>query len=44
MYKEIVYAGALCNDACINPDKTDEILGDPTEGALIFMAKKLYYK
>ncbi|EGT3954846.1 cation-translocating P-type ATPase [Clostridioides difficile] len=40
VYKEIVYAGALCNDACINPDKTDEILGDPTEGALIFMAKK----
>ncbi|HGM1388519.1 TPA: calcium-translocating P-type ATPase, PMCA-type [Clostridioides difficile] len=40
VYKEIVYAGALCNDECINPDKTDEILGDPTEGALIFMAKK----
>ncbi|HGM1519169.1 TPA: calcium-translocating P-type ATPase, PMCA-type [Clostridioides difficile] len=40
VYKKIVYAGALCNDACINPDKTDEILGDPTEGALIFMAKK----
>ncbi|HBE8888290.1 TPA: cation-translocating P-type ATPase [Clostridioides difficile] len=40
VYKEIVYAGALCNDVCINPDKTDEILGDPTEGALIFMAKK----
>ncbi|MGG5401714.1 cation-translocating P-type ATPase [Clostridioides difficile] len=40
VYKEIVYAGTLCNDACINPDKTDEILGDPTEGALIFMAKK----
>lgn len=40
VYKEIVYAGALCNDACINPDKTDEILGDPTEGALIFMANK----
>ncbi|MCC0684479.1 cation-translocating P-type ATPase [Clostridioides sp. ZZV14-6345] len=40
VYKETVYAGALCNDACINPDKTDEILGDPTEGALIFMANK----
>ncbi len=39
VYKEIVYAGALCNDACINPDKTDEILGDPTEGALILWPK-----
>lgn len=38
-YKEIVYAGALCNDAAIDPDKKDEILGDPTEGALIFLAR-----
>lgn len=40
IYKELIYAGALCNKACINPDKEGEILGDPTEGALIFLAEK----
>ena len=38
-YKDIVFASALCNNANLNPDKENEILGDPTEGALIFMAK-----
>lgn len=38
-YKEIIYAGALCNDASLDPDKKDSILGDPTEGALIFLAE-----
>ncbi|MCI8397239.1 MAG: cation-translocating P-type ATPase [Clostridia bacterium] len=38
-YKELIYAGALCNDAALDPDKKDEILGDPTEGALIFLAR-----
>ncbi|MDO4282694.1 MAG: calcium-translocating P-type ATPase, PMCA-type [Clostridia bacterium] len=38
-YKELIYAGALCNDACLDPDKKDSILGDPTEGALIFLAE-----
>lgn len=38
-YKEIVYAGALCNDASLDPDQKGEILGDPTEGALIFLAE-----
>ncbi len=38
-YKEIVFAGALCNDASLDPDKKNEILGDPTEGALIFLAQ-----
>ena len=38
-YKEIVFAGALCNDASIDPDKKHAILGDPTEGALIFLAE-----
>ena len=38
-YKEIIFAGALCNDASLDPDKKDSILGDPTEGALIFLAQ-----
>lgn len=38
-YKDIVFASALCNNANLNPDKENGILGDPTEGALIFMAK-----
>ncbi len=40
MYRDLVYAGALCNKACLNPDAPGEILGDPTEGALIFLAQK----
>jgi len=38
-YMQIVYAGALCNDAALDPDQKGEILGDPTEGALIFLAE-----
>lgn len=38
-YRELIFAGALCNDASLDPDKKDSILGDPTEGALIFLAK-----
>ena len=38
LYKELVYATALCNDASLNPE-TGDVLGDPTEGALVFMAK-----
>lgn len=38
-YKEIIYAGALCNDASLDPDKKNSILGDPTEGALIFLSE-----
>ena len=38
-YKELVFAGALCNDASLDPDKKHAILGDPTEGALIFLAQ-----
>lgn len=38
-YKELVFAGALCNDASIDPDKKHGVLGDPTEGALIFLAE-----
>lgn len=41
-YKEIVLAGALCNDASLDPDHKHSILGDPTEGALIFLAEDDY--
>ncbi len=34
-YRDIIYAGALCNDASFDPDRTGCIIGDPTEGALI---------
>ncbi|MCD7873170.1 MAG: cation-translocating P-type ATPase [Clostridiales bacterium] len=40
IYKELVYSAALCNDAGIDPDRENEIIGDPTEGALIQMALK----
>lgn len=39
LYKELVYAAALCNDASLDPDRKGEIIGDPTEGALIYMAQ-----
>ena len=40
LYKDLVYAASLCNDASINPDNREDIIGDPTEGALIHMANK----
>lgn len=39
-YRELLYAACLCNNATLNPDAAGEILGDPTEGALIFLAEK----
>ena len=39
VYEELVYAAALCNDASLDPDRKGEIIGDPTEGALIYMAQ-----
>ncbi len=39
VYQELVYAAALCNDASFDPDRTGEIIGDPTEGALLTMAQ-----
>lgn len=39
VYRELVYAAALCNDASFDPDRKGEIIGDPTEGALIYMAQ-----
>lgn len=39
VYQQLVYAAALCNDASFDPDQKGEIIGDPTEGALIHMAQ-----
>jgi P-type Ca2+ transporter type 2C len=41
----LVKAGALCNDAVIQPDETgrQHVIGDPTEGALIMAATELGY-
>lgn len=32
---ELLKIAALCNNAALNPDCPDEIIGDPTEGALL---------
>ena len=39
VYRELVYAAALCNDASFDPDRKGEIIGDPTEGALLGLAR-----
>jgi len=41
----LVKAGALCNDAVVQPDETgrQRVIGDPTEGALIMAATELGY-
>lgn len=39
-YKDLMYAASLCNDASLSPD---EIIGDPTEGALIPLAQDFGY-
>lgn len=39
VYQELLYGAALCNNASRDPDRPGEILGDPTEGALIFLAE-----
>lgn len=38
-----MYASSLCNDAAFNNDNPKEIIGDPTEGALLPLAKKFGY-
>lgn len=37
-YRTLVHAAALCNNASLDPDHPGKILGDPTEGALIYLA------
>lgn len=39
--RELLYCAALCNDASFDPDRPSEIIGDPTEGALVCMARDL---
>lgn len=39
-YYELIRAGALCNNAEFDPDNPGNIVGDPTEGALIVLSKK----
>ncbi len=43
LYSEIIFAGALCNNSEFDPDNKGKILGDPTEGALIMLARDFGY-
>ena len=40
IYKDLIDASALCVNAKKDPDNPDNILGDPTEGALVYLAEK----
>ncbi len=40
MYGDIISASALCVNAKKDPDNPGNILGDPTEGALVYLAEK----
>lgn len=42
-YKDLMYAASLCNDASLSPASPEEIIGDPTEGALIPLAQDFGY-
>lgn len=42
-YKDLIYAASLCNDASLSPASPEEIIGDPTEGALIPLAQDFGY-
>ena len=39
VFKRLLEGAALCNNAHFDPDRPGETMGDPTEGALIVMAK-----
>ena len=39
--EELAFCASLCNDASLDPDRPGEIIGDPTEGALVFAAREL---
>lgn len=36
--RELLYIAALCNNAVFNPECSGEVIGDPTEGALLTFA------
>lgn len=42
-YKDLMYAASLCNDASLSPASPEEIIGDPTEGALILLSQDFGY-
>lgn len=42
-YKQLIYAASLCNDANFDLDNPKEVIGDPTEGALLPLAEDLGY-
>lgn len=42
-YKDLMYAASLCNDASLSSASPEEIIGDPTEGALIPLAQDFGY-
>lgn len=42
-YKDLMYTASLCNDASLSPASPEEIIGDPTEGALILLAQDFGY-
>ena len=42
-YKDLMYAASLCNDASLSAASPEEIIGDPTEGALIPLAQDFGY-
>lgn len=42
-YKDLMYAASLCTDASLSPASPEEIIGDPTEGALIPLAQDFGY-
>lgn len=42
-YKDLMYAASLCNDASFSSASPEEIIGDPTEGALIPLAQDFGY-
>ena len=40
VYEKLLLAAGLCNDASFDPDRPGEVIGDPTEGALIHLVQK----
>ncbi len=43
LMRELLSCGVLCNNANFDNKEDDKILGDPTEGAFLFLARELGY-
>lgn len=41
VYEQLALCGVLCNNASLDPETGEKVIGDPTEGALIFMARQV---